>query len=343
MISRLLTAAALMTAGLILATAPLSAQTTMRINAGYWPGNLTPEMESRMEKDDLIQGNGFGRINQDWNGKHTNTIYPLGLEFLINAGPGRVVLGGNYIRYQPEYSFDGYGLLYLSDVQLTNYKSTDWEFEAGYEYPVIPGELFITPRLGYRQHFKEFVYSEFSFGTNPVVLFSDSSVFDGAAKGMYMGLDFQFYVMDKLSIVGDVMFSTGLPGWSGYMTYSRTTYGIASSPPSPFDSSLAPPTYSLERGEAGYEIDIFRWALGVQYDVTEELSVSTGFRQEQLAQRYPEYFAIPIIVRGTSFPSGSELLNNSFAELLTDRIFYGNEETQIKGLWYLALSYDVNL
>lgn len=342
MIPRLLTATTLTFTGLMLLAAPLSAQTTMRINAGYWPGELTPEMESRMEKDDLIQGNGFGRLNQPWTGKHTHTIYPAGLEFLINAGPGRVVLGGNYIRYQPEYSFDGIGLVYLSDVDITNYKTTDWEFKAGYEYPVIPGRLFVTPRMGYRQHFKEFVYNEFTIGANPVVLLSDSSVFDGAAKGMYMGLDIQFYVMDQLSIVGDVMFSTGLPGWSGYMSYSRTVYGVASSPPSPF-SGAAPPTYSLERGEAGYEIDIFRWSLGVQYDVTEELSVSTGFRQEQLAQRYPEYFAIPIIIRGNSLPSGSELLDNTLVELLTDRIFYGSEETQIKGLWYMALSYDVDL
>lgn len=318
--------------GAMLFAGSLQAQTTLRLNAGYWPGDLEPELEDRYFKDDLVLGTGFGRLNNGWSNKHTNTVYPLGVEFLINAGPGRVVFGGNYIRYQPEYEYTGIGLFFISDVKLGAYKTTDWEAEAGYEYPIIPKKLLITPRIGFREHFKEFTYEELSIGANPLVSFADSSFFSANARGMYLGLEAQFYITPQFSLVGDFIFTPGLPGWDGSMTQERNVYGI----PSGFGSAFV----SIERGEAGYQIDILRYTLGVQYDVTADLSIQAGVRQEQLTQSYPDYFAIPIILSTVSAPS---VASNAVLELLTDRIFYDEQETQTKGLFYVALSYDVDL
>lgn len=325
----------LLAMGLLLALAlpaSLQAQTTLRLNVGYWPGDLEPELEDRYFKDDLILGAGVGRLNNSWQNKETHTIYPLGVQFLIPAGPGRVVFTGNYIRYEPEYQYNGFGLFFLSDVQLAQYKTTDWEAEAGYEYPVIAKKFFITPRIGFREHFKDFIYDELSIGTNPAFSFSDNSVFSANARGMYMGLGLQYYVTPQLSLIGDFIFTPGLPGWDGSMTQERNVYGIPSGSGSAF--------VSIERGEAGYTIDILRYTLGVQYDITGDLSISAGFRQEELTQSYPDYFAIPIIVSTVSAPA---VASNAVVELLTDRIFYDESSTQKKGLFFVALSYDVDL
>lgn len=318
--------------GAMLFASSLQAQTTLRMNVGYWPGNLEPELEDRYFKDDLILGSGLGRLNNGWSNKQTNTVYPLGVEFLIPAGPGRVVFAGNYIRYEPEYEYTGVGLFFFSDVKLGSYKTTDWEAEAGYEYPIIPKKLLITPRIGFREHFKDFTYEEFSIGVNPLASFSDESVFSASARGMYLGLELQYYITSELSILGDVMFTPGLPGWDGSMTQERNVYGI----PSGFGSAFV----SIERGEAGYQIDIQRYTFGIQYDVTADLSLQVGLRQEILTQSYPDYFAIPIILSSVSAPS---VASNAVLELLTDRIFYDEQESQVKGLFYVALSYDVDL
>ncbi|MCR9141712.1 MAG: hypothetical protein NXI24_05630 [bacterium] len=318
--------------GTMLFAGSLQAQTTLRLNVGYWPGDLDPELEDRYFKDDLFFGTGIGRLNDTWSNKHTNTIYPLGVEFLIPAGPGRVTFAGNYIRYEPEYEYTGIGLFYLSDVKLGAYKTTDWEAEAGYEYPVIPKKLLLTPKVGFREHFKEFTYEELSIGTSPLIAFADNSFFSANARGMYLGLEAQFYVTPEISLIGDFMFTPGLPGWDGSMTQERNVYGI----PSGFGSA----SVSIERGEAGYKIDIFRYMLGVQYDVTSDLSVQVGLRQEQLTQSYPDYFAIPILLSTVSAPS---VASNAIVELLTDKIFYDEKATQTKGLFFIALSYDVDL
>lgn len=318
--------------GAMMIAGGLQAQTTLRLNVGYWPGDLEPELEDRYFKDDLILGAGIGRLNNEWSNKHTNTIYPLGVQFFMPAGPGRVMLGGNYIRYQPEYQYTGFGLFYLSDVKLGGYKTTDWEGEAGYEYPVIPKQLIITPKVGFREHFKEFTYDELSIGADPLVSISDSSFFSASARGMYVGLQLQFYVMPELSILTDFTFTPGLPGWDGSMTQERNVYGVP--------SGLGSAFVSIERGEAGYQIDILRYSFAVQYDVTQDLSFQVGVRQEQLTQSYPDYFAIPIILSTVSAPA---VASNAVLELLTDRIFYDAEETQVKGLVFIALSYDVDL
>ncbi|MCB1314388.1 MAG: hypothetical protein KDK27_00460 [Leptospiraceae bacterium] len=301
----------------------------LRINVGYWPGNLEPELEDRFFKDDLLLGTNLSRYDLEWNNKHTDTIYPLGLQYFIeDVGPGDLVLGGNYIRYQPDYEYAGLTLapaLYLAELE--DYKTTDWEGEVGYRYPVVPDTLYVTPRVGYRQHFKEFNYSEFSIGNGTLGISLDSP-FYASASGTYLGLEVQFYVMDQLSIIGDYISTVGLAGWDGSMNMERTTLG--------FSGNTAVLAY--ENAESGYTIDIQRWMLGIQYDITPELHIQTGVREETLKQSYPGYFGLPLIYSGGRFQA-----NTIVEEFITDYIFYEESISQKKGMFFVAVSYDLNL
>ena len=77
----------------------------LRLNVGLWPGELDPELEGRLLLDDLVEPT--SRIDLAWSNKDTTTVYPLGLQYFKPMGPGQLVLTANYIRYAPEYSFNG--------------------------------------------------------------------------------------------------------------------------------------------------------------------------------------------------------------------------------------------
>lgn len=305
-------------------TTALSAD-TLRLNLGFWPGDLEPELQGRYQKDDLIQGAAFYRYNLDWTDQQTYTIYPLGLQFMRAVGPGKLVLSGNYVRYQPDYKYNGIGSVFLSQVALKNYVTSDWEADAGYQLAVLNNQVLITPKLGYRRHFQEFDYEELTLGDGTFII-NGPSPFQSTAGGLYAGLGLQVYVTSEVSLIFDYVQSAGF--WTGSMNQERVTAG----------SVGGAGFISFERAESSYEISIQRYALGVQYDVQKNLHLQVGVREEKLAQSYPDYFGLPIVVSG----AGSAL-NASLTEYLTDLFIWEGTETSTKGFVYFSLSYDLDI
>ncbi len=306
----------------------------VRINAGFWPGDLDPELETRMFKDDILAGPNFGRLDLDWTGKDTYTLYPLGLQYFKDGiGPGTLVISANYIRYTPDYKFTALGTApSISFVNLENFKNSDWEAQLGYQIPVLDKKLILTPEFGGRWHFQEFNYDELTIG-NGTFAKSFDSPFRANAKGSFIGAGAQYYVTPQLSILADYIRTTPFFGnVSGSMSDKRNVAGVSS----------GGAYLQIDRATAGYVVDISRWTLGVQYDITPELHLQAGVREETQTAQYTGYFNIPILVtNGIAGPTA--IPYNTAVEIVTDKLFWESKEVQTKGLFFVAASYDLNL
>ncbi len=303
----------------------------LRLNLGFWPGDLEPELENRLLKDDLIAGSGFGRLNLDWSGKQTYTLYPLGAQYIKeNLGPGDLMIGGNYIRYAPEYKFNAIGFgPSISIVSLDNFLNSDWEAEVGYRMDVMDKKLFVTPKAGGRWHFQEFDRNETLIGPGTLAFSVGDNSFRGSAKGTFIGAGLQYYVTSEFSLFGDFITTSPLFGnVSGDMTDKRTLIGIGGSSPILY----------LDNASGGYEMNLTRWTLGAQYDISPELHLQAGIREETTRSKYPGYVNLPIVIQGNSANIGDSFVT----EIITDMLFWEAEEVQKKGFIFLGVSYDVS-
>ena len=305
---------------------------TLRINAGYWPGDLDSDLEARFYDDDLFTVTGgslaIGRLNNDWQNKHTDTIYPLGVEFFLPLGPGDIVLGGNFYTYRPDYSYTGIGLLQVSSIELMDYRMDHWESFAGYRYGVVPETFYVTARAGIRQTITSFSRQEFTAGASGTALVTLDSSFYASARGTYVGVGFQYYFMPGLSLLADLDWTPiFLPGWTGTLSSEELIAGLGSGTPTLFYQSAS----------AGYKVEIIRLAVGLQYDILPELHLAVGVRSETLRQSYPDYYNVPISISG-----GVASPTFTVIEYITDRAIYEREADQTKGLVFLLLSYDLN-
>lgn len=327
---------------LTLGAAILSASTLqadeLRLHIGYWPGDLEPELEDRLFLDDLLEGNSINRLNLPWVDKHSDTVFPLGLSYAKQVGPGNVVLAGNYARYQPEYKYQGLvlpgGISGISLVSLDDYKTTDWEGDVGYEFEVAPKRLMVKPKIGYRRHFQEFNYNETTFGNT--ITFSLDSPFYGTAGGLYIGGDIKITLADKVHLIGEYVTSSPVGGsFTGEMSYNRQIIGAVG-------NNLL---INFQDAHSGYEIDVTRSALGIEYDISDDLHINAGFRNERIDATYPGHYSIPIIVTvGQSQISAATNFGSSFVdEFLTDYIFWNQKQTSEKTGVFFGLTYDIGM
>ncbi|MBI3394644.1 MAG: hypothetical protein HY042_02300 [Spirochaetia bacterium] len=324
------------TISLLLITGAFSALQAgdLRLQIGYWPGERTSELEQRFLLDDLTNGGSVNRLDLvPWTGKDTNTVYPLGFTYFLPAAGGRIALSANYIRYQPNYAYTGIGPSpSLSTVTLDNYKTEDWEFEAGYELALMDKKFLITPKVGFRQQFTEFNYNELTVGSGTLRISTDSD-FRAQSRSLSVGAGLQVLIAPQIWLVGDYMMaSPAFSNWGGTMSDKRTVLGATSG--SPF--------LTIDNATAAYESKLQRWSVGFQYDVTPAAHVQIGVRQEIQTAKYPEYYNLPIIVS-----SGGAGLSGNAADTVTefvlDRVFYEQAQKSTKGFVYFALLYDLHV
>jgi hypothetical protein len=310
----------------LLLSAPLFAD-KLRLNVGYWPGELEPELEERFMLDDLV---GQSMLDLQWTGKQTNTIWPLGFQYIKPMASGNLIITANYTRYMPEYKYNSLPIPGLSAVrmaELKNYYSTDWDGEAGYQFELGKSGLFLTPKLGFRWHNTGYEFSALTVGSVIGTTIGDNN-FVASARGAYAGLGLQFYLQKNVSLIGEYATTSIFPNFGGSMEYKTTEIYLGS-------ANLI----SITNQESDYQMKINRWLLGVQYDHTDNLHFQVGFRQEEQIHSYPGFF-------GMNF----SIINNNFGfsgidatEIITDIIFWESEKTQKKGLFFFAVSYDINI
>lgn len=297
----------------------------LKINAGFWPGDLDPELEERFFLDDLLASGSLGQIDLEWDNKDTQTIYPLGLEYIKpNLGPGDLVLRGNYMRYAPDYHYNAFTLGgAITDTTLVDYSIDDYEYEMGYRFHLLSNTLLVTPKAGYRIHNKSFNMDEITVGSGTITKSIDS-YYDASTSGYYMGLDLQFFINNEFSIVGTYV--GGSAAWSGDASLTKLKLGISS----------GAATLTYEQATSGYELSVERYSLGVQYDLGTDWHFQIGLREEKLTQSYPGFYNL-------SFTNIGGFSGFDPTEFLTDMNIYEQEITQTKGLVYMAITYDINL
>lgn len=304
---------------------------TLKINLGYWPGELDPELEERFFLDDIIIGSSssysLGRIDLPWENKDTNTIYPLGLSYITQAGPGDLVLAANYMQYNPEYSFVGLSAASalatsISFVDMLDYEINDTEGEIGYRFHIVENKFYITPKAGYRKHNKSFKKDELILGSGTIIKTLDSN-FEAQSSGLYFGVDLQFYLTKEFSLVASYIGASS--NWSGSAINDQIAAGAAGSTT----------FFTYENASSGYQLSINRWSLGVQYDLGKDWHFQAGVREETLKQSYPDYINLAF-----NSVTGFGIATN---EVLTDYIFYGQEINQTKGFVYVSATYDIDL
>lgn len=318
---RVILSRALIAIAAMILSAPIFAD-KIRLNVGYWPGEMEPELEERFMLDDLV---GQGELNLDWTGKQTNTIWPLGFQYHKPMGSGTLILSANYTRYMPEYKYNSVSLGFSSVkmAELKNYASTDWDGELGYQIEVGKSGLFLTPKLGFRWHNTSYEYAATQFGSSIGTTIGDNN-FEASARGAYAGLGVQFYLQKNMSIIGEYATTSIFPNFGGSMTYQTTFIALGS-----------PNSISFTDQEASYEVKINRWMLGFQYDHTADLHFQVGLRQEEQIHSYPGFFGLNFNLSNVATPDP--------AEIITDIIFWESEKTQKKGLFFFAVSYDINI
>ena len=312
-----------------LMAAPLAAEQKVRINVGWWGGPLRSELENRFLLDDMIEGDELDRYNLPWIGRETSTIYPAGLEYIGRFGPGKLILGGNYVRNSPQYKYAGLtNDPTLSLVRLLNYRTTTYEGGLGYELEITPRLLHITPRVGFRQHFQQFNYLELTVGGDDFLASIDSP-FYSSARSAYGGLGIQYFLTEQVSVVLEGLYSPPVfSTWGGNMQHERTRVGTRD------DATYI--TY--DRAESAYEIQINRGSFALQYDLSDEIHLRTGYREEVQAARYPGYYNLPLILRDGVFD-----FDGVVKEFITDFVFFDSEQTTRKGFAFFEISLDVNL
>ncbi len=295
----------------------------LRLNIGFWPGELDPELEPRFFNDDLIEGGTLGRIDLEWSNKNTYTIYPLGFQYFIPAGNGKIMIGANYILYNPEYRFNGiYPFGAVSLVELKDFFINDIEGELGYQ--INAGKnLYITPKLGSRLHKQTFTYNEITIG-NVFGITIGNNDFEATALGTYAGVDLQLYLEKNISFVFEYLNTAFFPGFGGDMKFKTTTFYTGD-------------ILAITNQSSSYDVKIERYKLGLQYDIDSTKHIQFGFRQETQTHSYPGYFNLSLIIT----PGGADVGLDSFREIVTDIFFWQQEEKQKKGLIYFQFSYDI--
>lgn len=313
----------------ILGVSGLQAEQKLRINAGWWGGPLRSELENRFWLDDIVEGDQVDRVNLPWIGRETSTIYPLGLEYLARVGPGKLIIGGNYVENSPDYKYAGLtNDPTLSLVRLYNYETVDYEGGLGYELEITPRLLHITPRVGFRQHFQEFSYTELTVGGDDFLVSLDSP-FYSSARSAYGGLGIQYFLSERTSILLEGLYSPPIfAAWGGNMTHERIRVG-----------RLDDETHiTYDRAESAYEIVINRGSIGMQYDLSDEIHFRAGYREEVQFARYPGYYNLPLIVRDNTID-----FDGVVKEFITDYIVFDSVQSTRKGFAFFEISLDVNI
>lgn len=299
----------------------------LRLNVGFWPGELEPELEPRFFIDDLIEAGGLGRINLEWTNKTTYTIYPLGIQYLIPVGGNKLVFGANFIGFYPEYKFNGISLMptTVSIVELKNFGINDIEGEIGYQ--IKQQQITFTPKIGSRFHRQTFEYSELIIGQAIGFSIGDN-LFNAHALGTYFGIDLEFKLQNNISLVGEYLNTAFFPGFSGSMEFKTSTILFAG-------NFFA---LGVTNQSSSYDVKIERFKLGFLYDIDKTKHIEFGIRTETQKHSYPGYFNIPIVI--SSFGAANIALDTVF-EIVTDYIFWQQEKEQKKGLLYFAFRYDI--
>ena len=295
----------------------------LRLNIGFWPGELDPELEPRFFKDDLIEGGDLGGINLPWANKSTFTIYPLGIQYFAPAGGGRLVFGVNWIFYGPEYRFNRiYPFGAVSIVNLKDFMINDIEGEVGYQLKA-GTNFFITPKIGGRWHRQSFTYDEITIGNVFGISVGDNQ-FKASAFGTYFGVDLQIYVQNNLSFVFEYLNTAFFPGFGGDMEFKTTKVTTGNN-------------IAITNQSSSYEVGIERFKIGLQFDIDKSKHIQFGIRQETQTHSYPGYINLGFIIAGGNANVGLD----TFKEIVTDIIFWQTKEQQTKGLLYFAFSYDI--
>ncbi|MFN3604787.1 MAG: hypothetical protein ACK4UJ_08765 [Leptonema sp. (in: bacteria)] len=299
----------------------------LRLNIGFWPGELDPELQPRFFLDDLVEGGGVGRINLDWANKTTYTIYPLGIQYLVPVKNNKLVFAANFIGFFPDYKFNGIYLspLAVSIVELKKFGINDIEGEIGYQ--IQANQVVLTPKIGSRFHKQTFEYNELTIGEIIGFSFGDN-LFDAHALGTYMGVDLAIKLQNNLSLVGEYLNTAFFPGFSGSMEFKTSTIALAGN-----FFALA-----ITNQSSSYDVKIERLKLGLLYDVDKTKHIEFGIRTETQKHSYPGYFNVPIIITSTG---GANLALDTVFEIITDYIFWRQEQDQKKGLLYFAFRYDI--
>lgn len=297
----------------------------LRLNIGYWPGELESEQEPRQFQDDILAGTGIGRLNFDWSDRQTNTIYPLGFEYFVPMGMGEVVIGANYIRYNPEYKVTGFwpaGAISL--VTLENFVVEDWEAQVGYQIPLLDKRLLFTPKVGFRQNFTSYEYNELTLGS--FAQMSLPSTFEAQGRNLFVGASAQFTLVPQLHLSLEYMqASPAFANWGGSMEQKRVIIGTG--------------TLFYEKSSSDAEIKTSRTAFGFTYDVSQTIHLHAGVREEVQTVSYPGYFGLPIVVAAGS----ANIASNFVAEFITDKFIWEAEQKTRKGFVYFGVSYDLNI
>jgi len=301
-----------------------NAKPTIRINAGGWYGEQTPELEKRFFLDDLLGGFGFGRFNLDWENTSTFTLYPLGLEIFLPMGKNELVIGGNLINHSANITYTGFTFSpAISFTTLKNYKSRDYEAYLGYAFKI--DKLRLTPRVGFRRHSESFNYEELTFGGNIAFTVSDN-VWEASVISLFMAGELKYQVAPKFSILVDLMISPPfLANWGGKMNHERMVLGF--------------PILTYDRSESGYEMSFNRFTLGAEVALTKKIKLQFGVRQESISVKYPDFYSLPIVANintGAGGFGGFDL-----GEFITDLFIYSSSKTSEKGLLFASVSIDI--
>jgi len=310
----------------VLITSPMFAD-KLRLNVGYWPGELKPELEDRFRLDSLV---GEKELNMSWNGKQTNTIWPLGIQYFKSLANGNLVIGANYTRYMPEYKYNSIPIPTLSSVkmvELKDFASTDWDGDVGYQFEIGKSGLFLTPKVGFRWHTTSYEYSAIQLGRIIGTTIGDNN-FEANARGTYAGIGLQYYVQKNISIIGEYATTSIFPNFGGSMDFKTTFLGLGT-----------PNILAITNQSSSYEMTINRWMIGAQYDHTKNLHFQVGLRQEDQVHSYPGFFGMNFVIVGNN----SNMADIDATEIITDMIFWESNKTQKKGLFFFAVSYDIDI
>lgn len=312
---------------LLLLSAPVFAD-KLRLNLGYWPGELKPELEERFMLDDIV---GLPTmLDLKWTNTQTNTIWPLGFQYIKPLGSGNLIIGANYTRYMPDYKYNSLSIPVGSVriASLKDFNSTDWDADLGYQFQIGKTGFFLTPKAGFRWHFTKYELDAITLGTSIGKTIGDNN-FEANARGVYAGLGFQYYFNKQVSLIGEYATTSFFPNFGGSMEFKTTEAWVGS----------GATVISITNQTSSYEMKIERWMIGAQYDYSDKLHFQVGFRQENQQHSYPGFFGMNFSIAGNTAGMG----NIDIFEIITDKIFWESEKTQTKGLFFFGVSYDINM
>lgn len=314
---------------LLISFSGLAAEKEVSLTAGLWLGDRTPEMETRMFLDDLIEPFN-SRINMPWSGGYSATLYPLSIQYKQPIWKGKAVVTGSVMRNLFNYEFDGFilngGNGAISMVELSGYEENNIDLDLGYEL-TFGGKFFITPFIGTRYHTKKFELSEITIGS-PSGLSLEGD-FSGVSRSIYAGVHGKYQIVKSWSVFGDVRKTMPVLGnIQGNMEFNSMRFYTNN-------------TIKWEKVNANYNIDLTRATLGGQYDMSESLHFFAGVMQETMKVHYPEYKSIPINV---NLNAGSLAFAGSVYEYFTDQFFIYKQPIETKkGIVFAGITYDINL